>query len=108
MNSAMGYTEGSEIIDFYKVPNKPLSDYESATFKIAYMSKNLKGASKYIQKEIDEQKNIVIIETLKESSAKEKRERAEKQIEKLQAQLEGLSPGTLEEKAQRTVLPFPT
>ena len=90
MNSAHGFSEGAEL-------------HETKD-----MSKNLKGASKYIQKEIDEQKNIVIIETLKESSAKEKRERAEKQIEKLQAQLEGLSPGTLEEKAQGTVLPFPT
>lgn len=56
-------------------------------------TKNLKGAAKYIQKEIDEQKNIVIIQTLKESSARETRERAEKQIEKLEAQLLELSPG---------------
>lgn len=82
MNSAHSYTEGYEI------------DVTEDNFLIIKtMSKNLKGASKYIQKEIDEQKNIVIIETLKESSAKEKRERAEKQIEKLEAQLADLSPG---------------
>ena len=34
MNSAHGYSEGSEIADAYNIPNKPLSAYESATFNM--------------------------------------------------------------------------
>jgi hypothetical protein len=51
------------------------------------MSKNIRGAAKYIQKEIDIQQNIVTTETLRESLAKENRERALKRINELKEQL---------------------
>ena len=57
------------------------------------MSKNIKGAARLIQKEIDEQSNIVLTETLKESLAKERKELAQKRIEELEEKLVKLNGG---------------
>jgi hypothetical protein len=51
------------------------------------MSKNLTGAVRFLNKEIQKLQNIVTTETLKESIARETREAAEKRIEDLKTQV---------------------
>jgi hypothetical protein len=51
------------------------------------MSRNIKSATKFLQKEIASLKNTVQIETLKESTAHENRINAENRIKHLENQL---------------------
>ena len=51
------------------------------------MSRNLNGAVRFLNKEIEKLQAIVVTETLKESVSRETREAAQKRIEDLKEQI---------------------
>jgi len=57
------------------------------------MSRNIKSATKFLQKEIEAQKNIVTTETLKMSISRENFEKAANRIQELEEQLVKLNGG---------------
>ena len=59
-------------------------------------NKNVSNAAKYLRKEIDRLTKERETWLLKESIAKENRENAQRQIEKLESQIEELEPKTAE------------